>query len=93
VLDVSDVALDEARARVGPDDRVQWIDRDLMTWQPTRRYNVWHESAVFHFMVSEDERRKYRGVLARALAPEATVIVGTFAADGPTLLWVVGGSL
>jgi trans-aconitate methyltransferase len=93
VLDVSDVALDEARARVGPDDRVQWIDRDLMTWQTTRRYSVWHESAVFHFMVREDERRKYRGVLARALAPEATVIVGTFAADGPTLLWVVGGSL
>lgn len=84
VLDISDVALDEARARVGPDPRVQWIEHDLLTWKPTRRYDVWHDRAVFHFMVSEDERRQYRDVLSRALAPKATVLVGTFAADGPT---------
>lgn len=83
VLDISDVALDEARARVGPNERVQWIEHDLLTWQPTRRYDVWHDRAVFHFLVGEEDRRQYREVLAQALAPRATVIVGTFAADGP----------
>jgi hypothetical protein len=83
VLDVSDVALDEARARVGTDPRVQWIGRDLLAWHPSRRYDVWHDRAVFHFLVSEAERQQYREVMSEALAPNATIIVGTFAIDGP----------
>ena len=84
VLDVSDVALDHARARVGPDPRAHWIQQDLLTWQPTRRYEVWHDRAVFHFLVDEADRQRYRDLLERALAPDALVIVGTFASDGPT---------
>lgn len=83
VLDVSDVALDEARARVGPNPRVQWIEQDLLAWHPSRRYDVWHDRAVFHFLVNEGERQKYREVMSEALAPNATIIVGTFAIDGP----------
>jgi hypothetical protein len=84
VLDVSDVALNEARARVGSNPPVHWIEHDLLTWQPARRYQVWHDRAFFHFLVEEDERRQYRKVLSEALTPSATVIVGTFASDGPT---------
>ena len=57
VLDLSGVALDEARARVGPNPSVQWIEQDLLTWRPSRRYDVWHDRAVFHFLVSEGERQ------------------------------------
>ena len=83
VLDVSDVALDEARARVGPNPRVQWIEHDLLSWHPSRRYDIWHDRALFHFLVSESERHQYREVMSEALAPNATIIVGTFANDGP----------
>lgn len=83
VLDISDVALDEARARVGPNPWVQWVEQDLLTWHPSRRYDIWHDRAVFHFLVSEGERQQYREVMSEALAPNATIIVGTFASDGP----------
>lgn len=84
VLDLSNVALNGARMRVGPNPHVEWIEHDLLTWQPTRRYDVWHDRAVFHFLVDEDDRRQYRMVLSEALTPQATLIVGTFASDGPT---------
>jgi hypothetical protein len=84
VLDVSDVALHEARTRVGPNPHVEWIAQDLLTWRPTRRYDAWHDRAVFHFLVEEHDRRQYRAVLSEALTPEATLVVGAFASDGPT---------
>jgi len=83
VLDVSDVALEQARARVGPAPRVQWITHDLLTWHPSRQYDIWHDRAVFHFLVDEADRQQYREVMSEALAPNATIIVGTFASDGP----------
>jgi trans-aconitate methyltransferase len=84
VLDLSVVALNQARMRIGPSPRVQWIAQDLLTWRPARRYDLWHDRAVFHFLVNEDDRRQYGRVLSEALTPQATVIVGAFASDGPT---------
>jgi SAM-dependent methyltransferase len=83
VLDVSDVALGAVRARVGSDTPVQWVEQDLLTWHPPRRFDVWHDRAVFHFLVRERDRQRYREVMGEALAPRATVIVGSFADDGP----------
>lgn len=83
VLDLSAVALDEARARVGLNPGVEWIKHDLLMWHPPRRYDIWHDRAVFHFLVGEGERQQYREVMGEALASNATIIVGTFANDGP----------
>ncbi len=84
VLDVSQVALDRSRARLGPAAGVRWLQQDLLAWAPPRRLDVWHDRAVFHFLVDEEDRRRYRRVLGQALAPGGAVIVGTFAENGPT---------
>jgi ubiquinone/menaquinone biosynthesis C-methylase UbiE len=83
VLDVSSAALQVARRRVGSDRAVHWLTHDLLTWQPSRRYGLWHDRAVFHFLVDPEDRERYLRVLFRALAPGGHVIVATFAQDGP----------
>lgn len=83
-LDVSYTALQVARDRLG--DRaaqIDWIVADLLSWQPSRQYAVWHDRAVFHFLTDEDQRARYRRSLLEALRPGAVVIVATFAEDGP----------
>jgi SAM-dependent methyltransferase len=85
VLDLSTEALDRARAGLPHPDAVHWVVADLLTWAPTRRYDVWHDRAVFHFLVDPRDRATYREVLRRALAPGGTVVVATFAEDGPTM--------
>lgn len=82
VLDVSTEAIEAARRRVGADPRVTWLVDDLLTWKSERRYDVWHDRAVFHFL-AESEIGVYRSLLDRTLASGGVVILATFALDGP----------
>jgi hypothetical protein len=85
VLDLSRVALDRTKARLGADaERVHWLHRDVFDWVPQRRYDLWHDRAVFHFLVDEEERRAYVRTLRSGLAPGGRAIVATFDTDGPT---------
>ena len=64
-------------------ERVHWLREDVLTWRPERRYGTWHDRAVFHFLVEEDQRRAYLATLRAALTPEGRAVLGTFAGDGP----------
>lgn len=84
VLDVAKAALDRSRERLGEQAKqVSWVAADITRWQPERRYDLWHDRAVFHFLTDPADRAAYRAVLARALRPGGQAIIGTFAADGP----------
>ncbi|HET9149599.1 MAG TPA: class I SAM-dependent methyltransferase [Alphaproteobacteria bacterium] len=84
VLDVSRVALDRSRARLGPRaGNVSWIVADITEWQPPRTWDIWHDRAVFHFLIDARDQDAYIAALRRAAAPGATVIMATFALTGP----------
>lgn len=59
------------------------VQADLLEWTPDRRFALWHDRAVFHFLVADDERRRYLDVLRAATAPGAAIVLGTFAPDAP----------
>jgi SAM-dependent methyltransferase len=84
VLDVSPVALDIARRRLGVmSDSVKWIEADLLEWRPAGTYDLWHDRAMLHFLTDERDRARYRRLLDDAVAPGGCVVIGTFAEDGP----------
>ena len=84
VLDVSAAGLRAAQARLGSKaDRVCWIEADLLRWYPERRYQVWHDRAVLHFLTAEPDRQRYLNTLGAATVPGALAVFATFAADGP----------
>lgn len=85
VLDVASAALERAQGRLGARaTRVEWIAADLTAFQPGRPYALWHDRAVFHFLVATADRQSYLRVLTRALAPGGHLILGTFGPQGPT---------
>jgi trans-aconitate methyltransferase len=83
VLDVSAAALDVARRRLGDAPAVTWVHTDLLTWTPTRRWALWHDRAVFHFLTEPADRHDYLRRLADALTSDGAFIVATFAPHGP----------
>jgi trans-aconitate methyltransferase len=85
LLDVAAAAFVETRRRLEgrPEGSVQYVVADVTRWTPPRKYALWHDRAVFHFLTAEADREAYRSVLAAALAPGAHAIVATFALDGP----------
>jgi trans-aconitate methyltransferase len=62
---------------------VQWFESDVAAFEPPRRYGLWHDRAVFHFLTGPEDRQAYVRTLKRTLEPGGTVIIATFAPDGP----------
>ena len=84
LLDVSQVAIDVVRRRIGQfAPGVRFICADFRRWKPDRRYRTWHDRAVFHFLVEPSERDAYVSLARRSVSPGGVVIVSTFADDGP----------
>ncbi|GGE76766.1 class I SAM-dependent methyltransferase [Stappia taiwanensis] len=84
VLDLSQVALDAARQRLGQaGDAVSWIAADITAWSPDRHYDFWHDRAVFHFLVDAKDRAAYLNSLAKGLVVGGHAMIATFAPDGP----------
>jgi trans-aconitate methyltransferase len=84
VLDISAAGIRHARDRLGPRaDQVHWLTADVLSWHPRRRYQAWHDRAVFHFLTIEEHRQQYLHALDTATAPGAIAVFGCFAPDGP----------
>jgi trans-aconitate methyltransferase len=84
VLDVSEAGLTTAQHRLGPAaELVTWVQADVTRWRPPRRYDLWHDRAVFHFLTTHTDQQRYLDTLAAALLPGGHAIIGTFANDGP----------
>jgi SAM-dependent methyltransferase len=84
VLDLSSAALETAKARLGARaDRVHWLVADATTWEPVKRYDIWHDRAAFHFLTDEEDRAAYIERLTRGLKAGGHAIIATFALDGP----------
>ena len=85
VLDISPTALETARRRLGDQaDQVRWLEADVCRLDVGTTWRLWHDRAVFHFLVEEADRRAYLDRLAVHLARDGHVIVATFSFDGPT---------
>jgi len=84
VLDVSAKALAHAKDRLA--DKacgVEWYEEDVIEFNPAKRFSLWHDRAVFHFLTDRADRVRYVDVLKRALEPDGHLIIMAFAIGGP----------
>ncbi len=84
VLDVSSAALAHCRQRLAQKGyRAHWFEADVTRFSAPRRFALWHDRAVFHFLTGKAEREHYVEVLRHSLQPGAQVVMLTFAIGGP----------
>jgi SAM-dependent methyltransferase len=85
VLDIAPAALEQAQRRLGSvAGTVSWQVGDVRkVGFPPRSFDVWHDRAVFHYLVDAADRSAYLRELQGALCPGGHVILATFADDGP----------
>lgn len=85
VLDVAEPGLEVARDRLGSRAlSVEWIVSDVTAYESLQPWDVWHDRAVFHFLVGAADQQLYVQALKRSLAPSGVVVIGTFGPEGPT---------
>lgn len=81
-MDISEAALIKAQERLGEKaSRVNWIVSDITEFQPTTTFDVWHDRATFHFLVTDEQIEKYLTTARNAVKSYMTI--GTFSENGP----------
>ena len=81
VLDISENAINKAKERIGKkSENVDWIVCDINNFKPKQKYALWHDRAVFHFLTSEIEIKRY---VENIKLNTENFIVGTFSTSGP----------
>lgn len=85
-IDLSSNALQAVRDRLGGtrQDVVLQV-ADVLDLNQGRRYALWHDRAVFHFMTEPADRDAYRASLERGLQPGGWAVVATFGPHGPDM--------
>ncbi len=84
VLDLSECAIASAQGRQGDSGpKVNWIVADVTTWETSRVFDIWHDRAVFHFLVDPMEQISYVERLYNCLDLGGHAVIATFALDGP----------
>ena len=84
VLDISSTALQRLKERLGSRaSLVTFVESDVTEFQPRRRFAVWHDRAVFHFLTKPEERQRYIATLRASLQSEGHVIIASFGPEGP----------
>lgn len=85
VVDLSAAALARAQADLGRRAAaVRWLQADVRRLEPGRRFDLWHDRALFHFMVEEADQAAYLESLGRVLRPGGHLVLATFGPAGPT---------
>lgn len=84
VLDIAESGLAKSKARLGAEAaKLSWIVADVTAWQPPRVWPVWHDRAVFHFLTEPEAQDAYIAALKRGTRAGSSVVIATFALDGP----------
>ena len=85
--DISGQALQALRRRLGPEasQKMEWITDDLTAPSSLRGIapvSLWHDRAVMHFFVKEEERRPYFDLLRHLVLPGGWAIIAAFHLEG-----------
>lgn len=84
VVDLAAAALAASRTRLGSRaEQVTWLVADARELRLGRPVAVWHDRAVFHFLVDSADRGAYVERVHEALVPGGHVVIATFGPDGP----------
>ena len=82
VLDISENAINRAKARLGKlAEKVKWIVSDITKFVPEQQYAVWHDRAVFHFLTHEKDVNNYKELVSSAVS--GYFVLATFSDEGP----------
>ena len=84
VLDISEAAIERAKIRLGENaNKVSWIVSDISKFEPTEKYDFWHDRAAFHFLTDKEDINRYISTVNKAITTNGILTIGTFSESGP----------
>lgn len=86
LTDISEIALTRIKNRLGKIDRkINFIAVDVCQFTTTKKYDLWHDRAVFHFLTEKNDINRYIQTASDSLKKGGYLIIGTFSNKGPNV--------
>ena len=83
-LDISEEACSKSKISLGnKQDLVQWNVENVLDFNAEKNFSIWHDRAVFHFLISKEDIEKYKQVALQNIVQGGCLILGTFSENGP----------
>jgi len=84
LLDISENAIERIKNRLGAkSEKVTFIVSDVLDFQPETKFDVWHDRASFHFLITDDEIENYKKLVSNSIHQNGFLFLGTFSENGP----------
>ncbi|MDC1166035.1 methyltransferase domain-containing protein [Candidatus Thioglobus sp.] len=85
LLEISKNAIEAIQKRLESEkDQVSFYNQDILEFSSKKRFKLWHDRAVFHFLTNPDDQRIYIQKLYDYLQKDGYFLLATFSLDGPT---------
>ena len=83
-LDISQEACSKSKISLrNKQDLVEWHVVNVLDFNTEKNFSVWHDRAVFHFLISKEDVEKYKQVALKNIVQGGYLIIGTFSQNGP----------
>lgn len=85
VLDISSVAIDKTKKRLGNrQNNVKWINSDILDFMPKENYDLWIDRATFHFLNNDEKIEHYKQLAISSVKNDGHLLIATFSKNGPS---------
>ena len=83
-LDISSAAISRLKELLGksPVD-IKFYVGSVLDFKANEKFQLWHDRAVFHFLLTSNEQNSYVAVAADSISAGGYLVLSTFAPDGP----------
>lgn len=82
LLDTAKTSLEIVKKRV-KNENITYICGDILNFTTEKKFTLWHDRAVFHFLLCKKEREQYFKVLTDSLESDGVAVISSFRVDGP----------
>ena len=83
-LDISREACSKSKISLGnKQDLVEWHVVNVLDFNTEKNFSIWHDRAVFHFLISKEDVERYKQVALKNIVHGGYLILGTFSQNGP----------
>jgi len=84
ILDISERSLEKLKIRLGEKGKsLNYIASDVTQFNPTEKYDLWHDRATFHFLTNLGDVETYLKIASNSLVAGGFLIISTFSKSGP----------
>lgn len=84
LLDTAQKSLDIVKQRINDNSNVEMVCKDLLNYKADKEFDLWHDRAVLHFLLTKKEVEQYFLTLKNSLKLNGVAIISTFTINSET---------